>query len=109
VLPEAERRIVVEAWNRTEAEYPADRCIHELFEEQAARAPGAVAVRFGEESLTYGELNERANRLALARWADQIRIGRTYPEQSPEHLLEVSRVWRAIPDLLGPLETVAPS
>jgi non-ribosomal peptide synthetase component F len=64
VLPEAERRIVVEEWNRTEAEVPADRCIHELFQAQAARTPGAVAVRFEEESLTYRELNERANRLA---------------------------------------------
>ncbi|HEU4556897.1 MAG TPA: amino acid adenylation domain-containing protein, partial [Longimicrobium sp.] len=64
VLPEAERRIVVEEWNRTEAEYPAGACIHELFEAQAARTPGAVAVRFEEESLTYAELNARANQLA---------------------------------------------
>lgn len=60
---------------------------------------------------TFGEhfygVRERANRLALARWADQIHTGRAYPEQSPEHLLEVSRVWRGILDLLGPLETVA--
>jgi amino acid adenylation domain-containing protein len=64
VLPEAERRQVVDAWNRTESAYPADRCIHELFEAQAARTPGAVAVRFEEESLSYGELNARANQLA---------------------------------------------
>jgi amino acid adenylation domain-containing protein len=64
LLGEAERALVLEEWNRTEAEYPADRCIHELFEAQAARAPGAVAVRFEEESLTYAELNARANRLA---------------------------------------------
>jgi amino acid adenylation domain-containing protein len=64
VLPEAERRQVVEEWNRTDAEYPAGSCIHELFEVQAARTPGAVAVRFEEESLTYAELNARANRLA---------------------------------------------
>jgi amino acid adenylation domain-containing protein len=64
VLPEADRHVVVEEWNRTAAGYPADRCVHELFELQAARTPGAVAVRFREESLTYGELNERANRLA---------------------------------------------
>ncbi|HEU0053788.1 MAG TPA: amino acid adenylation domain-containing protein, partial [Longimicrobium sp.] len=64
VLPEAERRVVVEEWNRTDAEYPADSPIHRLFEEQAARTPEAVAVVFGEESLTYGELNARANRLA---------------------------------------------
>ena len=55
---------MLEEWNRTAAEVPADRCIHELFEAQAARAPGAVAVRFEEESLTYRELNERANQLA---------------------------------------------
>jgi amino acid adenylation domain-containing protein len=64
VLPEAERRIVVEEWNRTEAEVPADLCIHELFQAQAARTPGAMALRFEEESLTYAELNARANRLA---------------------------------------------
>jgi amino acid adenylation domain-containing protein len=64
VLPEAERRQVLEAWNRTDAEYPAGACIHELFEAQAARTPEAVAVRFEEESLTYRELNERANQLA---------------------------------------------
>ncbi|HYH81285.1 MAG TPA: amino acid adenylation domain-containing protein, partial [Longimicrobium sp.] len=64
LLGEAERALVLEAWNDTAAAFPADRCIHELFEAQAARTPGAVAVRFEEESLTYRELNERANRLA---------------------------------------------
>ncbi|MFL5385134.1 MAG: amino acid adenylation domain-containing protein, partial [Longimicrobiaceae bacterium] len=64
LLSAEERALVVDAWNRTAAGYPADRCIHELFEAQAARTPGAVAVRFEEESLTYAELNERANRLA---------------------------------------------
>ncbi|MEW5928157.1 MAG: non-ribosomal peptide synthase/polyketide synthase [Gemmatimonadota bacterium] len=64
LLGEAERRRVVEEWNRTAAEFPADRCIHQLFEEQAARTPGAVAVLFGGESLTYAELDERADRLA---------------------------------------------
>ncbi|HEU4880807.1 MAG TPA: condensation domain-containing protein, partial [Longimicrobium sp.] len=63
LLSAEERGRVVDAWNRIEAGYPADGCIHERFEEQAARAPGAVAVRFSEESLTYRELNERANRL----------------------------------------------
>ncbi|HYR08731.1 MAG TPA: amino acid adenylation domain-containing protein, partial [Longimicrobium sp.] len=64
VLPDAERRQVLEAWNRTEAEYPSDRCIHELFEAQAARTPDAPAVQFQGETLNYRELNERANRLA---------------------------------------------
>ncbi len=64
LLGDAERRQVLEAWNRTEAEYPADRCVHELFEAQVERTPDAVAVVRGEASLTYRELNARANRLA---------------------------------------------
>ncbi|HEU0054412.1 MAG TPA: amino acid adenylation domain-containing protein, partial [Longimicrobium sp.] len=64
LLDEAERALVLEAWNDTAAEVPADQCIHQLFEAQAARTPDAVAVRFEEASLTYRELNERANQLA---------------------------------------------
>ena len=64
LLGEAERRQLLEAWNRTGAEYPAERCVHELFEAQVERTPDAVAVVFGEESLAYRELNARANRLA---------------------------------------------
>ncbi|HEU4558943.1 MAG TPA: non-ribosomal peptide synthase/polyketide synthase, partial [Longimicrobium sp.] len=64
LLGEAERALVLEVWNRTEAEYPADRCIHERFEAQVARTPGVVAVRFEEESLNYAELNAGANQLA---------------------------------------------
>jgi amino acid adenylation domain-containing protein len=69
LLGPAERALVLQAWNDTAAEYPADRCIHALFEAQAARTPGAVATVFDDDSLTYRELNERANRLAhhLAR------------------------------------------
>jgi amino acid adenylation domain-containing protein len=63
LMGRAERRRVVE-WNRTTARYPADRCIHQLFEVQAQKTPDAVAVTFGGESLTYGALDEQANRLA---------------------------------------------
>ncbi|HEX2093968.1 MAG TPA: amino acid adenylation domain-containing protein, partial [Longimicrobiaceae bacterium] len=64
VLPEAERRQVVEAWNATEAAYPRDLCVHELFERQVERTPDAVAVVFEGERVSYAELNRRANRLA---------------------------------------------
>ncbi len=51
-------------WNQTSSDYPRDRCIHELFEEQVARTPDATAVVFEEQYLTYRQLNERANQLA---------------------------------------------
>ncbi|HEX2092010.1 MAG TPA: condensation domain-containing protein, partial [Longimicrobiaceae bacterium] len=64
VLDEAERARLVEEWNATAAPYPADRCVHELFEAQARRAPEAVAVVQDDRTVSYAELNARANRLA---------------------------------------------
>ena len=64
ILPERERRLIVEEWNATEAEYSNERCIQELFEEQVERTPQAVAVAYEETSLRYAELNVRANQLA---------------------------------------------
>ncbi|MDE0916282.1 MAG: amino acid adenylation domain-containing protein [Planctomycetota bacterium] len=64
MVTQAERQQLVVDWNQTASEYPRDACIHHLFEEHAASAPNAIAVVLGEERLTYGELNARANRLA---------------------------------------------
>ncbi|MFC0210897.1 amino acid adenylation domain-containing protein [Paenibacillus chartarius] len=64
ILSQAERTQLVTGYNDTEADYPRDKTIHRLFEEQAARTPELVAVVFEESFLTYRELNEQANRLA---------------------------------------------
>jgi amino acid adenylation domain-containing protein len=64
VLPEAERRQVLDEWNETAAESRSGRCLAELFEAQVTKAPDAVAVVWGETVLSYGALNRRANRLA---------------------------------------------
>ena len=64
ILGEAERRQILVEWNQTNSAFPRDKCVHELFEEQARRQPGKVAVVFGDRQLTYAELNGRANRLA---------------------------------------------
>lgn len=56
-------RLLVD-FNQTKVDYPRDRCVHEFFEEQAARAPDAIACTFGRTSLSYGDMNVRANRLA---------------------------------------------
>ena len=59
-----QRREILVEWNRTDRVFPADRCVHQLFENQAAQRPDAVAVEDGSESLSYRELNRRANRIA---------------------------------------------
>ncbi|HEX3560512.1 MAG TPA: amino acid adenylation domain-containing protein [Pyrinomonadaceae bacterium] len=64
LLSDDERRRLLVELNDTRAPFPEDRCVHQLFEEQVERAPDAVAVRVGEDMLSYSELNRRANRLA---------------------------------------------
>ena len=87
LLDEPERRLVLEGWNETEAAYPSGSCLHELFEAQAARAPEATALVYGDERVSYGELNARANRLAhylrRAGVGAETRVGVCLP-RSPE-------------------------
>ncbi|HJR06705.1 MAG TPA: amino acid adenylation domain-containing protein, partial [Pyrinomonadaceae bacterium] len=64
LLGEDERRLLLSAWNETREDYPFDKPLHELIEAQAERTPDAVALFFEDESLTYRELNARANQLA---------------------------------------------
>ena len=64
ILPESERHQVIELFNATQVKYPQEKLIHELFEEQVQRTPQAVAVVYEGQSLTYAELNARANQLA---------------------------------------------
>lgn len=64
VMDEEERRKVVSDFNYTAAEYPADQCIHQLFETRAAQHPDRPALRFGDRELRYSELNQEANRIA---------------------------------------------
>src|SRR5215217_2743367 len=66
LLPPDERQRVLEAWNQTAVEFPREGCVHHLFEEQVALRPDAVAVEFGEQRLSYRELEARANQLAWA-------------------------------------------
>jgi amino acid adenylation domain-containing protein/non-ribosomal peptide synthase protein (TIGR01720 family) len=64
LLTEIEQQQLLVDWNNTKKEYPLDKCIHQLFEEQVIKTPDAVAVEFEGEKLTYQELNQRANQLA---------------------------------------------
>jgi surfactin family lipopeptide synthetase A len=64
LMTPGERRQILDAWNDTQTDYPNDKCLHELFEFQASRSPRADAVLFGEEHISYAELDRRANQLA---------------------------------------------
>ena len=75
MLSDAERQQILYEWNQTQAEYP-NVCIHELFEAQVKRTPKATAVVFGDERVSYGELNRRAN-----RWAHYLREKGVKPEK----------------------------
>ncbi len=105
-----ERAQVLEAWNDTAAAYPRERCIHELFAEQAARTPDAPAVVLEDQALTYAELEREANRLAhhLRRLGvgPEVRVG-LLVERSTDLLVALLGTLKAGGAYI-PLDPVAP-
>nr|WP_269671021.1 non-ribosomal peptide synthetase [Paenibacillus sp. 481] len=69
----AEKEQLLDVFNGTEADYPRDKTIHQLFEDQVKRHPEQVAVVFEQTQLTYRELNERANQLARTLRAEGVK------------------------------------
>src|SRR6185369_13747454 len=66
LLSDEERQYLLVEWNDTEADYPRELCIHQVFEQEARRNPDTVAIEFENQHLSYDELNRRADALALA-------------------------------------------
>src|SRR5471030_2152043 len=66
MLADDEQHVLVHAWNQTGEAYPTARGIHQLIEDQVQRTPDAPALVFGATTLTYAQLNARANQLAHA-------------------------------------------
>ncbi|GFZ92165.1 amino acid adenylation domain-containing protein [Okeania sp. KiyG1] len=64
LMTEVEQEKILIEWNNTITDYPTDKCIHQLFEEQVEKTPDAIAVVFEEQKLTYSQLNRQANQLA---------------------------------------------
>ena len=64
VLSKDEKQKLLNDFNDTQRDYPKDKCIHQLFEEQVEKTPLHIALKYEQEELTYHELNERSNQLA---------------------------------------------
>jgi len=64
LLTKAEQQKILIDWNRTETEYPNQTTIHQLFEEQVVKTPNNVALVYENQSMSYLQLNEKANQLA---------------------------------------------
>jgi tyrocidine synthetase-3 len=64
IISEAEKKQVLHDFNDTEAEYPKDKTLHQLFDLQAVRTPDKVALIYNHRQLTYHELNKKSHRLA---------------------------------------------
>ncbi len=64
MLSEAEERQLLVEWSGSDGAPPLDRCLHQMFEEQVERTPDAIALTLEDSSLSYRELNQRANQVA---------------------------------------------
>nr|QEO74523.1 AMP-dependent synthetase and ligase [uncultured bacterium] len=98
LLSEEEHGQLVAAYNDTALDYPRERPLHSFFEEQAARAPGRLAVQVGGSSLTYGELDRLANRVARLLLARGVQLGDNVGvclERSPELVAALFGVLKA--------------
>ncbi len=98
LLTEGERHRLLVEWNGTRRDYPRDKCIHELFEEQVERAPDAVAVVCEDEQLSYRELSRRSN--LLAQRLQELGVGpdvlvALYMERSIEMMVAILGILKA--------------
>ncbi|WP_235941328.1 non-ribosomal peptide synthetase [Paenibacillus puerhi] len=98
IVTEAEEHLLRHVFNDTEMDYPREKTLQQLFEEQAEAEPERVAVVFGDASLTYRELNDKANRLARVLHCEGVgaetRVGLLI-ERSPEMIVGVLAILKA--------------
>ena len=98
LMPDAERELLMVEWNQTRQDYPRDRGIHNFFEERCRTKGDAVAVVSGELTVSYEELNGRANRLAHHLRGLGVRKGdfvATCMERSVEMVVSVLAILKA--------------
>ena len=98
MLTEGERRQLLTEWNDTHAGFPSDRCVHQLFEEQVAQTPDALAVSDDKTQLTYRALDQRANRIAtrlqVLGVGPEVRVG-VCMKRTVDSVAALLSVWKA--------------
>jgi natural product biosynthesis luciferase-like monooxygenase protein len=97
LLTKSERQQMLVEWNDTSNDYPRNKCLHELFEEQVERSPESIALVYQDNQLSYLELNRRANR--LAHYIQRLGVG---PEKRVGIFIE--RSIEMMVELLGALK-----
>ena len=98
ILSPEERGRLLNQWNDTAADYGKVECLHRLFEQQVARTPSSLALMFNDISLTYQELNERANQLAhyiIAQGGGPDSIIGVFMERSLEMVIALFGIMKA--------------
>ncbi len=98
ILTDAERDLLLVKCNKNQINYPKDLCLHQLFEIQAEQTPDAVALVFGEEKISYRELNIRSNK--LAHYLQKIGVGAEVlvgicVERSPDAIIGMLGILKA--------------
>ncbi|QDX94098.1 amino acid adenylation domain-containing protein [Brevibacillus laterosporus] len=114
MLTEAEKQQLLIDWNRTWHPFSDDACIHQLYEAQVEKAPDQIALRYGDQTITYQELNKRANqvaRLLKKRGVERESLVGLYMERSIEMIVGLLGILKAggayIPiDPIYPIERI---
>jgi amino acid adenylation domain-containing protein len=94
----AERDCVLTEWNQTSASYPADTCVHHLFEERARQMPHRLALAWDGGRFTYAEVDRRADDLAERLQRSGVGTGSivaVLAERSPELVISMLAVFKA--------------
>ena len=98
ILPEEERKQILDRWNDTAAEYSHDQCIHQLIENQVRKEPNAIAIVIEDQQITYDQLNKSASQLAHYLRAQGIgaesRVG-IFTERSIEMIIGILAILKA--------------
>jgi amino acid adenylation domain-containing protein len=98
LLTNRERDRALFRFNQTEASYPTDLCVHQLFEQQAALTPDAPALQFEDQHLSYAQLNDKVNQLArylIKQGVQPADLVGVYMERSVAMIVSLLATWKA--------------